>query len=54
MFAIIISSPMKLALEDLAVVVAVIKKQIGGNWSGRPMMKEDLRKPFVYQGIRLT
>ena len=45
---------MNLALEDLAVVVAVIETQVGGNWSGRPMMKEDLRKLFVYQGIRLT
>ena len=45
---------MKLALEDLAVFVAVIKTQVGGNWSERPMMKEDVRKPFVYQGIRLT
>lgn len=48
---------MKLALEDLAVVVTVIETQVGGNWSGRPLMKKDEEnlsciKEYVLKSIR--
>ena len=37
-----------LVFGDLAAVVAVKETQVGGNWFGHPVMKEELKKLSTY------